>query len=110
MSSEAELQTELQSLSKRLEDRLSIVHFAWAFGLACAAFMGVGVGIKLFHDSIRTPKLAFVLLAVGMGCAIVAAIRLTRGFKLFAAEGRDYQRFMTVRSELGLDRPQLPSA
>jgi len=110
MSSEVELQSELQSLSKRLEDRLSIVHFAWSFGLGCVAFMGVGVGIKLFVDSIRTPTLAFVLLLIGMACAVMAAVRLTRGLKLFAAEGRDFQRFLTVRSELGLDRPQLPSA
>ena len=110
MAPEAELSTELQHLSKRLEDRLSIVHFAWAFGFSCAAFMGVGVSIKLFHDSLRTPHIAWALLVIGLGFAGGGIDRLVRGLRLYFTELRDYRRFMDVRQQLGLDRPQLPSA
>jgi hypothetical protein len=110
MSTEIELQTELQSLSKRLEDRLSVVQFAWAFGLGCVAFMGLGVGAKLFHDSIRTPKFAFVLLAIGGVCAVVALVRLVSGVKHHGDELRDFARFNAVRQQLGLEKPQLPQA
>jgi hypothetical protein len=110
MTQETALQTEFASLAERLEDRASVVLFAWSFGLGCAAFMGVGVAIKLFHDSLRTPKLAFLLLAVGLGCAVLAAVRLARGLRLYGTELADYRRFLAVRAQLGLDKPQLPQA
>lgn len=105
-----ELETELQALSSKLEDRTSMVHFAWAFGLACAAFMSTGVGIKLFHDSVRTPKIAIVLVAFGLGCTFVGLRRLLKGLTLYRTELTDFARFKAVRQQLGLDRPQLPSA
>jgi hypothetical protein len=95
-------------LAQRLEDRGSIVHFAWVFGLSCAAIMGTGVGLKLLHDSIRTPKIAFGLVAVGLTCLVIAIVRLVRGLGLYRAELRDYARFLALRAELGLDSPSLP--
>ena len=110
MSQESQLHGELETLSQRLEDRRSVVLFAWAFGLSCVAFMGIGVAIKLFHDSIRTPIVAFVLLAIGLGCAIAAAVRLVRGLRLYDVELRDYRRLLDLRAQLGLEKPQLPNA
>jgi len=110
MSEDVQLHTEFESLATRLEDRRSVVLFAWSFGLGCAAFMGLGVGAKLFHDSVRVPKLAFVLLAVGLGCAAVALARLVRGLRLYGSELRDYHRFLAVRAQLGLEKPQFPEA
>lgn len=108
--SQGELETELETLSKRLEDRLSVMHFAWAFGLSCGAFMATGVGIKLFHDSLRTPKLAYALVALGLGLTGFALQRLIRGVGLYRTELADFHRFQAVRSQLGLDQPQLPQA
>ena len=103
------LHAELDALSKRLEDRISIVHFAWSFGLGCVAFVAVGVSLKLFLDSIRTPMIAYGLMALGLGCVTWGLLRLVRGARLYASEMRDYRRLLAVRAELGLDRPQLPA-
>ena len=110
MSDEPELQRELQTLSQRLEIRHSIASFAWAFGFGCAAFMGIGVALKLFHDSVRVPTLAYLLMALGLGFAVASVWRLVRGRALHGAELRDFERFKSVCHLLGLDRPQLPSA
>jgi hypothetical protein len=110
MGSESELANELEAVAKRIEDRTSMVNFAWAFGLSCVAFMGVGVAIKLFYDSIRTPKVAYALAIIGTACAAVAMARLLRGLKLYRAELADFQRFQALRTQLGLDQPQLPPA
>lgn len=99
---------ELALLAERLEDRASIVHFAWTFGLSCAAVMGTGVGLKLLHDSIRAPKVAYALLAVGVGALAVALYKLGRGLSLYRSELRDYARFTALREEQGLDGHVLP--
>jgi hypothetical protein len=100
--------SELEVLALRLEDRGSIVHFAWVFGLTCAAIMGTGVGLKLLHDSIRTPKIAFALLVVGLCCLLIAIVRLAQGMSLYRTELRDYARFVALRAELNLDSPVIP--
>jgi hypothetical protein len=101
---------ELATLARKLEDRSSIVHFAWAFGLACTAFVAGGVSIKLFRDSIRTPKVAFLLGAIAAVETVIALWRLQRGFKLHAAEVAEFERMQSLRRQLGVDRPRLPSA
>jgi zinc transporter ZupT len=97
-------------LSVRLEDRLSIMHFAWAFGLGCVAFVMGGVAIKLFRDSITPPKVAFVLAGAAAIEVVVGLIRLNLGLRLYQEELSDFARMLTLRRELGRDQPRLPAA
>lgn len=100
---------ELSRLTATLSIRESITDFAWAFGLACGAFVSGGLAVKLFRDSVRTPKVAYVLLVASLAMAGVTALRLWVGRRRFAAELRDFERMQALRRELGLDRPRLPS-
>jgi len=106
----AAAEKELVELSSRLEDRASITHFVWAFGLACTAFVAGGVAIKLMADSERTPKLAFVLAAVAAGETLVALLKMVSGLRLHSVELSDFERLKSLRKELCVDLPQLPSA
>jgi heme A synthase len=101
---------ELERLALRLEDRESVVHLAWAFGLACVAFVMGGVAIKLFRDSAAVPRLAYVLAAAAALEVVTGAWRLLRGLQLHRGELADFQRMQALRVQLGVDRPRLPAA
>ncbi len=102
-------QQELEALSLRLEDRASVTHLAWAFALACVAFVMGGVAIKLLRDSVTPPKIAYVLAGAAVIEVLTSAVRLVRGLRLHQSEIVDFDRMLLLRRELGVDRPRLPA-
>ena len=102
-------QQELEVLSLRLEERASVGHLAWAFGLACVAFVMGGVAIKLLRDSVTPPKVAYVLAGAAVLELVTSAVRLFRGLRSHQAEIADFDRLLLLRRELGVNRPRLPT-
>jgi hypothetical protein len=100
---------ELEALSLHLEDRASVTHLAWAFALACVAFVMGGVAIKLLRDSVTPPKLAYVLAGAAVLEVATSAVRLFRGLRLHQSELLEFDRMLLLRRELGVDRPRLPA-
>ena len=103
-------EAELVLLESRLEDRRSIVDFAQAFSLSCVAFVSGGLAVKLVRDSLRMPKITWVLGIVAVATTTVALVKILRGRRLMAVELRDFQRMMALRTQMGLDHPRLPEA
>ena len=100
-----ELQAQLERLQESLSTRQSTLHFAHAGVSFIVSLLLGGAAAKLFWDSVRTPKLAFLVTAVSVGLVVYAAVRLSKGRRALAQELQQYDSLLELRRRLRLDDP-----
>lgn len=100
-----ELRAQLERLQESLSTRQSTLHFARAGVSFIVSLLLGGAAAKLFWDSVRTPKLAFLVTAVSVGLVVYAFVNLRRGRRLLADELKQYDSMMELRRRLHLDDP-----
>jgi hypothetical protein len=100
-----ELQAQLERLQESLSTRQSTLHFAHAGVSFIVSLLLGGAAAKLFWDSVKTPKLAFVVTAVSVGLVVYAIVHLTKGRRALAEELKQYTSLLELRRRLHLDDP-----
>jgi predicted membrane-bound spermidine synthase len=103
--SEQELKAQFERLQERLSSRQSTLHFAHAGVSTIAALILGGAAAKLFWDSLRTPKLAFVVTALAVGLLVYAVVHFRKARALLADELKQYDLLLELRRRLRLDDP-----
>ncbi len=103
--SEQELQAQFERLQETLSSRQSTLHFAHAGVSFIVSLLLGGAAAKLFWDSVKTPKLAFVVTAVSVGLVVYAIVHLTKGRRALAEELKQYTSLLELRRRLHLDDP-----
>ncbi|XXF81043.1 hypothetical protein P2318_15145 [Myxococcaceae bacterium GXIMD 01537] len=100
-----ELQAQLERLQESLSTRQSTLHFAHAGVSTIVSLLLGGAAAKLFWDSLRTPKLAFLVTVVSLGLLGYAIVHLRRGRGRLAEELKQYDALLELRRRLRLDDP-----
>lgn len=103
--SQQDLRAQLERLQERLSTRQSTLHFAHAGVSTIVALLLGGAAAKLFWDSLRTPKLAFLVTAVSLGLLTYAVSQLRKGRRELADELKQYDSLLELRRKLRLDDP-----
>ena len=98
-------QEQLEQLQAELASRQSIVHFAHSGVATMAALIVGGASAKLFHDSLRTPILAWLAALVSLGLLAYAVVHYRRGRRCMHEEARRYETLLELRRALKLDDP-----
>ncbi|WP_223633164.1 hypothetical protein [Corallococcus sp. EGB] len=94
-----------EQLQESLATRQSTTHFAHA-GVSIIAFMLIGGAAgKLFHDSLRTPLLAWGASLLALGLLVYGFISYRKGRAVLGEELRKYEAMLALRRELHLDNP-----
>ncbi len=102
---QSELQAQLERLQESLSTRQSTYHFAHASVSFIVSLLLGGAAAKLFWDSLRTPKLAFVVTAAAVGLVVYALVHLLKGRRTLADELKQYDSLLELRRRLHLDDP-----
>jgi hypothetical protein len=103
--SQQDLWAQLERLQERLSTRQSTLHFAHAGVSTIVALLLGGAAAKLFWDSLRTPKLAFLVTFVAVGLLTYAVTQLRKGRRELADELKQYDTLLELRRRLRLDDP-----
>lgn len=92
-------------LQESLATRQSTTHFTHA-GVSTIAFLLIsGAAGKLFHDSLRTPVLAWGTALLALGLLVYGLRSYRKGRAVLADELQRYETLLALRSELHLDNP-----
>lgn len=100
-----ELQAQMERLQESLSTRQSTLHFAHAGVSVIVALLLGGAAAKLFWDSIRAPKLAYLVAAVSVGLVLYAIARYRKGRRMLAEELKQFDSLLELRRRLHLDDP-----
>jgi hypothetical protein len=100
-----ELRTQLERLQESLATRQSILHFAHTGVSFIVALILAGAAAKLFWDSAKVPKLAFVVTALALGLVSYGVVRYRKGRRELAEELKRYGDMLELRRRLNLDNP-----
>ena len=99
------LHEQLERLQGALATRQSTQLFAQAGVSSIIGLILGGATAKLFWDSLRTPYLAWLGLAVTTGLLLHGLLRYRRGRTVLADELVRYEALLALRQRLGLDNP-----
>lgn len=100
-----EMRTRLDQLQESLSTRQSTTHFAHAGVSTIAALLIGGAAGKLFHDSLRTPVLAWGAALLALGLLVYAFRHYHSGRKVLVDELKGYEAMLELRRQLRLDDP-----
>ncbi|MBU8897460.1 hypothetical protein KRR26_17720 [Corallococcus sp. M34] len=100
-----DLRARLDLLQESLAIRQSTTHFAHTGVSTIAALLIGGASAKLFHDSLRTPHLAYGAAVLSLALLVYGLRNYWKGRAALADELKRFEALLELRSRLSLDNP-----